>query len=56
MITRKKIRYREETSKNESVKSSDTSTDVSNRIFTMGDSTVKQVKGYELSRKLQSFC
>ena len=40
-------------SKNRGIKSSDTHTDVSNRIFIMGDSIVKHVRGYELSRKLE---
>ena len=50
----KKIRLWEEISKNGGVKSSDTNTDVSNRIFIMGDSIVKHVRGYELSRKVEN--
>ena len=41
-------------SKNRGIKSSDTHTDVSNRIFIMGDSIVKHVRGYELSRKVEN--
>ena len=36
------------------IKSSDTNTDVSNRIFIMDDSIVKHVRGYELSRKVEN--
>ena len=43
--------HREKISRNESVKSSDTSTDVGNRIFVMGDSIVKHVRGYGLHVK-----
>ena len=39
---------------NNHVKSSDTNTDVSDRIFIMGDSIVKHVRGYELSRKVEN--
>ena len=39
---------------NNNVKPSDTNTDVSNRIFIMGDSIVKHVRGYELSRKVEN--
>ena len=39
---------------NNNIKSSDTNTDVSNRILIMGDSIVKHVRGYELSRKVEN--
>ena len=50
----KKIRLREEISKNGGDKSSDTNIDVNNLIFIMADSTVKHVRGYELSRKVEN--
>ena len=33
---------------------SDTSTDVNNRVFIMGDDTMKHVRGYKLSRKVKN--
>ena len=50
----KKIRLWEDISKNGGVKSSDTNTYVRNRIFIVGDSIVKHVRGYELSRKVEN--
>ena len=50
----KKIRLWEEISKNGGVKSSDTNTYVRNRIFIVGDSIVKHLRGYELSRKVEN--
>ena len=44
----------EDISKNGGVKSSDTNTYVRNRIFIVGDSIVKHVRGYELSRKVEN--
>ena len=41
-------------SKNRGIKSSDTHTDVSNRIFIMGDGIVKHVRGYELLSKVEN--
>ena len=41
MITRRKYDIEKKYKENRSVKSSDTSTDVRNRIFVMGDSIVK---------------
>ena len=49
-----KMQHREEISENVVSKSPDTNTDVSNRIFIMGDSIVKHVRGYELSRKVEN--
>ena len=53
-MTQKKIRLQEILSKNGGVKSSDTNTDLSNQIFIMGDSIIKRVRGYELSRKMEN--
>ena len=39
---------------NNTVKWSDTNTDVSSRIFIMGDGIAKHVRGYELSRKVEN--
>ena len=51
----KNMRHQEKISQNGSVKSSDTSTDVSNRVFIAGDNIVKHIRGYELSRKMENF-
>ena len=53
MITRRKYDFWKKYQKI-SVKSSDTNTDVSNRIFIMGDSIVKHARGYELSGKVEN--
>ena len=44
-----KIQHREKISENGSAKSSDTRTDLSNQIYIMSDSIVKDVRDYELS-------
>ena len=49
-----KMQHREEISENVVSKSPDTNTDVTNRTFTMGESIVKHVKAYEVSRKVQN--
>ena len=54
MITRRKYDFGKKYKKNGGVKSSDTNTDVSNRIFVTGDNIVKHVRGYELSRKVKN--
>lgn len=54
-----KMQHREEISENVGSKSPDTNTDVTNRTFTMGESIVKHVKAYKVSRKVQNckvFC
>ena len=43
----------EENATSGSAKSSDNNTDISNRIFIMGGTIVKQVRCYEISRRLQ---
>ena len=50
----KKMLHREKISKKIIAKSSDTNKDVSNRIFLTGDSIVKHVRNYELSRKKET--
>ena len=53
--TRRKYNIQKTLSNNGSVKPSDINTDVvSNQIFLMGDSVVKQVRGYEISRKVKN--
>ena len=50
----KKMLHREKISKKIMAKSSDTNKDLSNRIFLTGDSIVKHVRNYELSRKKET--
>lgn len=51
---RKIMRDREETSKNERDKSSDTYTDVSNRVFIIGDTILKHVRDQKLWFKVKT--
>ena len=55
MITRRKYDFGKKYKQNGGVQSSDTNTDVSNRIFIMGDGIVKHVGGYELSCKVENY-
>ena len=52
--SRKEIQHREEVSQNGKHKSSDTYTDLSNRIFIIGDTIVKHVKitNYDVKWKI----
>ena len=52
--SRKEIQHREEISQNGRYKSSGTYTDLSNRIFIIGDTIVKQVKDHKLWRKVEN--
>ena len=47
------MQHREKISENGSAKSSDTRTDLSNQIFIMSDSIVKDVRDYELSYEVE---
>ena len=51
----KKILYREEKRDTSGNEPSDTNTDVTNRVFIMGDSIVKHVRGYELSQRVENY-
>ena len=50
----KKVRDKEEKSETISTKPSDTNADVTNRVFIMGDSIVKHIRGYELSQRVEN--
>ena len=50
----KKVQDGEETPVIISTKPSDTNTDVTNRVFIMGDSIVKHIKVYELSQRKEN--
>ena len=50
-----KVQDREEKPEIYSTKSSDTNADVTNRVFTIGDSIVKHIRGYELSQRVENY-
>ena len=50
MRRNKKVQDKEEKPGTISTKPSDTNADVTNRVFIMGDSIVKHIRGYELSQ------
>ena len=50
----KKVEDREEKPETISTKPSDTNVDVANRVFIIGDSIVKHIRGYELSQRVEN--
>ena len=50
----KKVEDREEKPETISTKPSDTNADVTNRVFIIGDSIVKHIRGYELSQRVEN--
>ena len=50
----KKVQDKEEKPETISTKPSDTNADVTNRVFIIGDSIVKHIRGYELSQRVEN--
>ena len=50
----KKVEDREEKPETINTKPSDTNADVKNRVFIIGDSIVKHIRGYELSQRVEN--
>ena len=50
----KKVQDKEEKPETINTKPSDTNGDVTNRVFVMGDSIVKHIRGYELSQRVEN--
>ena len=51
----KKVQDKEEKPETISTKASDTNADVTNRVFIMGDSIVKHIRGYDLSQRVENY-
>ena len=51
----KEVQDREEKPETISTKPSDTYADVTNRVFIMSDSIMKQIRGYELSQRVENW-
>ena len=50
----KKVQGREEKPESINTKPSDTNADITNRVFIMGNSIVKHIRGYELSQRVEN--